>query len=303
MTDNIRGRYFLVGCARSGTTLLQSLVASHSSIASFPETHFFSNLESNSRWVRTLGFPGRGLKQNFRKFSESLDRQGYRAAMPAILWPKSKLPQAFVNCLDDLAAQMSSLIWLEKTPMHVFQIDLIKRHVPDAKFIHIIRNSRDVVASLYEVTRKAPEDWGSPGGRSIEKCVAQWNRSIIQSFIHEGMEDHHIVYFDDLTDNPAACLQGVCKFLEVEYEREMLTLRKQQVNSLLTEGEFWKTGIGENKIQRDTRNRKFYELFTSSEQSFIDERTAVNMEKVETGYQGVRNSRPSIESGDGVTQE
>ncbi|MGC1525664.1 MAG: sulfotransferase, partial [Phormidesmis sp.] len=34
-------RLFLVGCARSGTTLLQSLLASHPGVASFPESNFF----------------------------------------------------------------------------------------------------------------------------------------------------------------------------------------------------------------------------------------------------------------------
>ena len=39
----IKDRIFIVGCPRSGTTLLQSLLAAHPQIHSFPETHFFPN--------------------------------------------------------------------------------------------------------------------------------------------------------------------------------------------------------------------------------------------------------------------
>ncbi|HEV2472658.1 MAG TPA: sulfotransferase, partial [Chthonomonadales bacterium] len=52
MSAAIRSRVFLVGCVRSGTTLLQSLLAAHSEIASFPETDFFRYLvgQSRERW-------------------------------------------------------------------------------------------------------------------------------------------------------------------------------------------------------------------------------------------------------------
>jgi hypothetical protein len=44
MKQKIKGRFFLVGCPRSGTTLLQSLIVAHSQIASFPESKFFQRV-------------------------------------------------------------------------------------------------------------------------------------------------------------------------------------------------------------------------------------------------------------------
>ncbi|MGL6135938.1 MAG: sulfotransferase, partial [Planktothrix sp.] len=59
-------RLFLVGCPRSGTTLLQSLLAAHSQIASFPESQFFRCLlENRPPWRVKLRIPGRFARQRF----------------------------------------------------------------------------------------------------------------------------------------------------------------------------------------------------------------------------------------------
>ncbi|MGL4503377.1 MAG: sulfotransferase family protein, partial [Planktothrix sp.] len=50
MDQIIKNRIFLVGCPRSGTTLLQSLLAAHPQIASFPESHFFQSLAPAQPW-------------------------------------------------------------------------------------------------------------------------------------------------------------------------------------------------------------------------------------------------------------
>ncbi len=49
MTSVIEGRIFVVGAPRSGTTLVQSLIASHSQVTSFTESHFFSRHFERSR--------------------------------------------------------------------------------------------------------------------------------------------------------------------------------------------------------------------------------------------------------------
>ena len=62
-------RIFLVGCPRSGTTLLQSLLAAHPDITSFPESHFFRHLIDNRRWLhRTFGIASKRARTRKIKF-------------------------------------------------------------------------------------------------------------------------------------------------------------------------------------------------------------------------------------------
>lgn len=91
MRDPIQARLFLVGCPRTGTTLIQSLLAAHSQIASFPESHLLL-AGGGTRWGQT--------------------------------------------------------IWLEKTPLHLLYIKQFEQFIPGVKFIHLLRNGADVVASL-----------------------------------------------------------------------------------------------------------------------------------------------------------
>ena len=57
-------RTFIVGVARSGTTLLQSMVGNHDDIATFPETHFFrKTIDQN--WKRQNNFK---IKREHQKF-------------------------------------------------------------------------------------------------------------------------------------------------------------------------------------------------------------------------------------------
>ena len=58
-------------------------------------------------------------------------------------------------------------IWLEKSPDHLRYIDQIEKLVDEAKFIHILRNGFDNIASIYDLAGKYPETWGLGIIRSI----------------------------------------------------------------------------------------------------------------------------------------
>ena len=62
------GRLFVVGCPRSGTTLLQCLLGAHSQIISLPETAYFADLISGQRSRRLLGIASPAQKDRYKKF-------------------------------------------------------------------------------------------------------------------------------------------------------------------------------------------------------------------------------------------
>lgn len=122
-------RIFLVGAPRSGTTMLQSLLASHPSLISFPETKFFHYLLSEPL---AQSFPYRLEKF----FIDEIKRPELLNSFPG---DQSDLKKAnwLIKILDNLAEEQEKCIWLEKTPEHIYFIDYLEKLLPDALFIHI----------------------------------------------------------------------------------------------------------------------------------------------------------------------
>lgn len=262
-------RLFIVGSPRSGTTLLQSMLASHAQITSFPESHFFKYLVFNQRrWSLTLGslgFAPPGANRRFREFLREMNQEQMQNALPPFTVFSKQYAQAFVEILDTLTEQQGKSIWLEKTPGHLYCIDCIERWVPGAKFIHILRNGIDVVASQYEVTHKYPEIWG--GKRDVDQCIQRWIKDVKISQSYLNRPNNILVRYERLLKEPELVLKKLCQFIGVSFNESMLQNYSDTFEQIVLENEAWKTPVRE-KILR-TNSRKFYEILDEDQQSYI----------------------------------
>jgi sulfotransferase family protein len=250
-------RVFVVGCARSGTTLLQSLLAAHPEVASFPESHFFRQLTPGRRWARTLGLASRRARPRFLEFLADLGRPDLHGALPRLL-PFARLyARGFVRTLDRLTSEQGKSVWVEKTPGHLWHIEDIERFVPGARFIHIVRSGPDVIASMYEVTHEHPETWS--GSRDVEITGT-----------HADDPNHAIVTYERLVAEPATALQELCGFVGLEYTDEMLAGYRAAAGSLVLQRESWKSSV-QTSI-RSANATKFFEVFRAEERDYILDR-------------------------------
>lgn len=116
---------FIVGCQRSGTTLLRLLLDSHPNISCGPETRFLKDLAkiTGEAWPRfqLYGFP-----------------KSY--------W-NSKVSDFFSSFQQEYAERRGKRRWADKTPLYALSLDYIQDLFPDAQIVHVIRDGRDVVAS------------------------------------------------------------------------------------------------------------------------------------------------------------
>ena len=242
-------RVFLVGCPRSGTTLLQTMLAAHSRIASFPESHFFRRLLPASRVLRTAGFASPAALAQLRTFLAELGRDDLDGLLPRRALRTSRLVKAFVRQLDQVAAEQGAKVWVEKTPGHLHHLRRIEQYVPDCRFVHLVRNGEDVVASLYEVSQKHPEVWGK---RTMEECASRWLEDVAITQAHVGRPNHTLVRFERLVESPEKELRVLCSFLGVEFERTMVDGRAAASRAVVLPSEPWKASVAA-AIERRTR--------------------------------------------------
>ncbi len=261
---------FVVGCPRSGTTLLQSMLAAHPQIVSFPESHFFNRLISARPWMRRLGLASRMARPRFHAFLREIHHEEMVSLLPWYAITMRQYVRAFRAALNRIAAQLGARYWLEKTPGHLHYIPFIERWMPDACFIHILRDGRDVVASLYEVTHRHPEVWG--GAREIEAGIARWQEDVRLSLRYRGRPGHHIVRYEALVEHPRPVLESLCTFLQLPFDAAMLSDYTSAAEALLSEGESWKANV--RGALQSRRGRKFRSLFTEAEQRYIAQRVA-----------------------------
>ncbi len=259
-------RLFLVGCPRSGTTLLQSLIASHPDIVSFPETHLFSRTISVSKLVQFLTVYRSSHLKTVHEILHQLGVESDRVhhiQVPVFNtgeWVKQLMP-----LLDDIARTFGERqnILLEKTPRHLHFIDEIQKADPEAQFIHIIRKGEDVVASLHEATQNNPGKWS--GARSLKKSIFWWNRSIRIAQRYTGRPHHHFVWYDELVEHTEIVLRKLFEDLGIKYSSVMLDNYHKTAEDLITREEEWKAKNTSASI--DTSDK--FSRFSPEEQEYI----------------------------------
>ena len=104
----------------------------------------------------------------------------------------------------------------DKTPTHTADMDVLSRVLPEARFIHIIRDGRDVAASL----RGLPF---APGDGGIAASAAAWRDTIWRARRAAAHLPHYTeVRYEALVTEPERVLRELCDFLELEFAPEML---------------------------------------------------------------------------------
>jgi hypothetical protein len=271
--SNIKNRVFLIGCVRSGTTLLQALLGAHPEIATYPESRFFHHLFSeNERWRRVFGLAPRKSKFYILQYLRELDRdelQIYLKGYPIFL---NQFVKTFVTIFDTMTEQQNKTMWLEKSPIHLWYIDSIEKHIPEAKFLHLTRDGREVVASMYDTTHRFPDLWGGP--RDIDTCINRWNEDIKITINHMHKSNHIVVKYEDILSDAGEVLKKICNFLGVEYREKMLVEYRNVVDKIILNPRVpWK-----NQIKGPIRSiplQKFYEIFSEEQQKYITDSLSV----------------------------
>jgi hypothetical protein len=222
MTGGTVRRVLVVGCSRSGTTLLQGLLASHSRVHTFPETGVFLRafgLRGVLPWARLGITLGKERKALVELLSYQQGAPGQLPTLPPRTLSLSRSLENVGKFLDQMAAAHGKDIWVEKTPRHVFHARRIRRTLAGSGCIHIIRRGEDVVASMVDRARRFPDRF--PRQLDPAYGVRQWNRSIRATW--EAVRDpgHAVVVFEDLVRDVRSTMVRSCEILGLDFEDGM----------------------------------------------------------------------------------
>lgn len=253
MSGDIRTRIFVVGVPRSGTTLVQSLLAAHGELTSFTESHFFSRCFRP--FPRLSGaLLVRDPRPRLREFLEQngVDRASDMAAEagsrlrsslpPRPLWPFASraVARQFFGVLDDLTRQRGAGGWVEKTPRHLRFVPFLERVLTDGRpprFIHVIRNGFETVASLNAASRI----WERP--YDLATCVDRWNADVRFSLGRVDCPHDRFVFYEDLTSRPEETVAELIGWLELTPQADIVERYGERTESLVTEAETWKSNV------------------------------------------------------------
>ena len=258
-------RVFVVGCPRSGTTLLQSILLTNPSIISFPESHFFVYLfKRRTDFQKRFNLASRYARPGFANFIRESGYQSFQPGLPRYAITLGQQTEIFTSTLDKIAQNQQKSIWIEKTPDHVNFIDFIEAYVRDALFIHIVRNGPDAIASLYDVTQKYPRDWEGPW--NIDRCLQKWMTCVRNTQNHIHKPNHLLVKYENLVNNLDLEKKYISNFLGISFGEKMMD-RRQSFNEIALSSEPWKSNSAEPVYQK--RADKFKSLFDKSQQDYI----------------------------------
>jgi hypothetical protein len=202
-------RVFLFGCPRSRTTVGQRVISQAANLATMPSTNWY--LEHAS--TRILNGMEGSSREEARPFAIDRIRTHVREVTGV------ELPDEFglAEALDRLATETGSLGWLEKTPLHVLSIPEIEHEIPDARFLHFIRDPEAVVLSLVRRASANPAMFGARHQLDQKHDEATWRACLRASLAQHGRDNHLLVHSEAFVDDPEAVAQRVTRFLQMPY--------------------------------------------------------------------------------------
>ncbi len=184
---------FLVGVPRSGTNWLQRLLALHPDVVALPaETHLFSE------GIRHLqDRVQHGLVRSPATGTVFMERQAFLRAARAFC---DAAYGGVAAALDPVARLV-----LERTPSHVYHLDLLGAVYPDAHYVHIVRDGRDVVRS------QLAQSWGPS---TLAEAARQWAEGVAGArAAGRDLAFYHEVRYEDLLADPRIGVHAVLGFL------------------------------------------------------------------------------------------
>ena len=202
------GPIFVVGAARSGTTWVYDILTAHSQVAGAYETWLFTMNQGVGNLFGPAHYPPghSGLGRSY---------------------PREQVVREVREFTARLLAQRlgpAHRFLVEKSPSHVMTMPLIQEIYPDARFVHVLRDGRDVCVSVRQAAKSWAPRWRESFGRSVYTSAWAWKQTIRRTLrdgpgLGEALLE---IRFEDLKADPIAGIARLFDHCRIPWERELL---------------------------------------------------------------------------------
>jgi hypothetical protein len=209
---------FIVGVPRSGTTMLRLMLDAHPAMAIPPETYFVTNLIEAADGGAGPDQLANVLVTHRRWGDLNINEGELRRRLGALGKPSGG--DAIRTAFGLYAEGRGKPRWGDKTPAYLTNIGEIGAALPEARFVHLIRDGRDVALSILAM----PEvDRPMRNPDSVGLVATRWSRRIERARRQAEALPHYLeVRYEELVGEPERVLRAVCEFVELDFQPEML---------------------------------------------------------------------------------
>ncbi len=249
--NQVRNPIFLIGCFRSGTTLLARLLGMHRDIANWSE----ANEILDPQW-----YPWQPANSNLTPLEYD------PVAVTTRWWNDNQLRQ------KEIQANFGAYQWLQrkpnflnKSPYNTFRIPYLLEMFPKARFIHISRDGRAVAYShaIKIIKENHLQEWPEPQRtlftESFDELIV-WLATFWKICLEEitqqdkalGLTESGIMLdlnYEDLCSNPFETLDHICHFIDLNSARFMPNIKRVQIEA---QNYKWKEKLDTDLVSRMT---------------------------------------------------
>jgi len=226
---------FVVGCPRSGTTMLSLMIHAHPRMAMPPESRFLLK-----EWRRRAKFGDLSTPEQRMKLAKACVRSGSKVrdlgldpqeTLEAILAAPPTMGSAFGTIFKMFADRHGKPRWGDKRPAYYQEVDVLLRLFPDAQIVHIVRDGRSNVASLKKMPWWPYDSIGSMAAWSQAEYCSRRNQKRLPA------DTFHVIRYESLVADPEPVLRELCRFLDEDFHPAML--EPSEVRDVVPEKKTW----------------------------------------------------------------
>lgn len=205
---------FIGGAPRSGLTLLRVILDAHSSISCGPDVGHVALSMTAADFEATLG----GLHREHFFLEPATVRENFA--------------QTIAAPMERRAQEHGKKRWADKTAFSILVFEQLAKLFPDAQFIHVVRDGRDLAASLIE------RRWRAPSGALFDQCASAAGAGRYwASIVSRGLAAESAaalagrilrIRYEDIAAKPAETVQAICAYVGVAFEPAMLTIEDRE---------------------------------------------------------------------------
>jgi Sulfotransferase family len=214
---------FIVGLGRSGTTLLRLMLDSHPALAIPPETHFAPEVIRMCRRQRPSAEELADHLAGLRRWGdfgigrdEILERLRAGRSLDA-----ATVLRAFYELY---AEHQHKPRWGDKTPGYTARMRRLARTLPEARFVHLIRDGRDAALSRARASGKTVKP---------TRAAERWRQRIEEARTQGAQVPHYIeARYEDLVRDPEGTLRRILSIAELDWDPAVLRYHERAAERL-----------------------------------------------------------------------